>query len=95
MKCSVFRSSLKDFTYIYLKAGHDYDDLPDSLKKIFGEPVLVMNLELTPERKLAYEDVNQVMASLAEQGYHLQLPPHEDSTGLLDLPEKKEPLLFP
>ncbi len=93
MKCSVFRSNLKDFTYIYLKAGHDYDDLPDSLRTIFGEPELVMDLELSPERKLANEDVNQVMESLAEKGYHLQLPPQEDETGWLDLPEKKKTLL--
>lgn len=93
MKCSVIRSSLKDYTYIYLLEGEDYDDLPESLKSIFGEPEVVMNLELTPQRKLANEDVNQVMENLAEKGYHLQLPPQEDKTGWLDLPEKKEILL--
>ena len=93
MKCSVFRSSMKDFTYIYLLAGHDLDDLPVALKKVFGEPEFVMDLELTPDRKLAYEDVNSVLQNLAEQGYHLQMPPQEDATGLLQLPEKKEKLL--
>jgi uncharacterized protein YcgL (UPF0745 family) len=93
MKCSVVRSSLKDFTYIYLLAGRDYEDLPVSLKKVFGEPEFVMELELTPERKLAYEDVNLVIHNLEEQGYHLQMPPQEDATGLLDLPEKKDILL--
>jgi hypothetical protein len=89
MKCSVFRSSLKDFTYIYLLDGHKFEDLPQALKQIFGKPVFVLNLELTPERKLAYEDVRQVMHNLANQGYHLQLPPREDATGLLDLPERR------
>jgi len=93
MKCSVLRSSLKDFTYIYLLAGHDYDDLPVALTRVFGEPEFVMDLKLTPDRKLAYEDVNQVMKNLAEQGYHLQMPPQEDATGLLQLPDKKETLL--
>jgi len=88
MKCSVVRSSLKDFTYLYLLAGYVFDDLPDDLKKLFGRPEFVLNLELTPQRKLAYADVNQVMQNLSEQGYHLQLPPKEDATGLLDLPEK-------
>ena len=87
MKCTVFRSSLKDFTYIYLLAGQDFDDLPDSLRDVFGQPEVVMDLELTPERKLAYSDVKQVMENLSEQGYHLQLPPKEDATGLLDLPD--------
>ena len=90
MKCTVFRSSLKDFTYIFLLAGHDFDDLPDTLKEIFGQPEFVMHLELTPQRKLAYSDIKQVMQNLSEQGYHLQMPPKEDATGLLDLPVKDQ-----
>lgn len=87
MKCSVVRSPLKDYTYIYLRDGYDFDDLPTALKQAFGKPEFVINLELTPGRKLAYEDVEQVRRNLAEQGYHLQMPPREDATGLLDLPE--------
>jgi len=93
MKCSVFRSPVRGFTYIYLLAGHDYDALPVALRKLFCEPEYVMDLELTPDRKLAYEDVKQVMQNLTEQGYHLQMPPQEDATGLLQLPDKKETLL--
>lgn len=90
MKCTVVRSSRKDFTYIYLLAGQDFDDLPDTLKEVFGQPEFVMDLELTPEKKLAYEDVTQVMRNLSEQGYHLQMPPKHDATGLLDLPENSD-----
>lgn len=93
MNCSVLRSSQKDFTYIYLLDGHDYDDLPASLTKVFGEPAFVMNLELDEDRKLAYEDVKEVMKNLQEQGYHLQMSPQIDATGLLQLPEKQETLL--
>lgn len=93
MQCSVFRSDLKQYTYIYLLEGHEFDDLPDSLRKAFGKPHLVMDIELDPSKKLAYEDVKQVMANLAEQGYHLQLPPTEDPTGWLDLPAREETLL--
>ena len=89
MKCSVFRSSKKAFTYVYLAESMDVEDLPLSLRKVFGEPQYVLDLDLTKDRKLAYEDVRQVMQNLAEQGYHLQLPPKEDETGLLDLPEKE------
>jgi uncharacterized protein YcgL (UPF0745 family) len=52
-----------------------------------------MDLELTPQRTLAYEDIGLVMKNLAENGYHLQMPPQDDPTGLLELPEKKETLL--
>jgi uncharacterized protein YcgL (UPF0745 family) len=89
MKCSVVRSSLKDFTYIYLKHGFEFKDLPEALRAAFGKPQFVMNLELTPQRRLAFEDINQVMQNLADQGYHLQMPPREDATGLLDLPERR------
>lgn len=92
MKCSVVRSSVKDFTYIYLRAGQDFDDLPAELRQVFGQPELVMNLELTPDRKLAREDIRLVMKNLAEQGYHLQMPPQEDKTGLLQLPENPKKL---
>ena len=93
MKSSIFRSSLKDFTYIYLAEEKVFDDLPIALRKVFGEPEFVMDLELTPERKLAYEDVRLVKQNLAEQGYHLQMPPQEDATGLLELPKKEETIL--
>ena len=89
MKCSVIRSSLKDFTYIYLLEGHDFDDLPLALKQVFGEPEFVMDLKLTPERHLAYADIDQVIQNLSEHGYYLQLPPKEDATGLLELPARK------
>ena len=93
MKCTVLGSSQKDYTYIYLLDGQDYDHLPVALKKVFGEPEYVMTLELTPDRKLAYADTKTVMQNLRENGFHLQMPPTDDPTGLLDLPEKKEILL--
>jgi len=87
------RSSLKDFTYIYLSEDMQFDELPNSLREVFGEPEFVMTLELTVERKLAYEVTEQVMQNLREKGFHLQMPPTHDPTGLLDLIEKKETLL--
>lgn len=93
MKCSVFRSSLKDYTYLYLRDGYKFEDLPIALNKVFGEPEFVMDLDLTPGRKLAYEDVSQVMQSLREKGFHLQMPPQEDATGLLELPDRKATLI--
>ena len=93
MKCSVVRSNQKEYTYIYLLTGHDYEDLPLALKNVFGEPEFVMTLELSSDRNLAYENVETVMQNLSEKGYHLQMPPTEDPTGLLELAEKKETLL--
>ena len=93
MKCSVWKSTRKDYAYIYLAHGQDFEELPSALRKAFGEPELVMELELAPERKLAYEDTVEVMHNLSNVGYHLQLPPSDDPTGLLELNDREETLL--
>ena len=93
MKCTVLSSDNKDFAYIYLRDDYEFDDIPSALRQVFGTHSTIMTLELTPERKLAYEDVNVVIQNLRKTGYHLQMPPTEDVTGLLDLPEQKETLL--
>ena len=93
MNCTVFRSGLKAYTYVFLRDGMAWEDLPVALQKVFGEPVFVMKLKLTPERKLANEDVEQVIMNLSAHGYHLQLPPTEDPDGWLQLPPKKDTLL--
>jgi uncharacterized protein YcgL (UPF0745 family) len=87
MKCIVYRSANKDFTYLYLRNGLSFDDLPHGLMHTFGQAEQVLELELSPARKLAREDVEAVITNLREQGYHLQLPPKDDPSGWLDLPE--------
>lgn len=83
MNCSVFRSSRKDYTYLYLAEGCSLQDLPDSLIGTFGTPEFVIDLELSPERKLASEDVLEVIENLREQGFHLQLPPGDQEGDLI------------
>ena len=83
MNCSVYRSSHKDYTYLYLAEGARLEDLPDSLLGAFGTPEFVIDLELSPERKLASEDVLQVIDNLRERGFHLQLPPGDQDGDLI------------
>ncbi len=75
MNCKIYRSLKKDEMYLYLDAEADLDKLPEGLRKIVGRLELAMELELTPERKLARADVNDVIRNIAEKGYHLQVPP--------------------
>jgi uncharacterized protein YcgL (UPF0745 family) len=79
MPCWVFRSSLRDELYLYLARQDGFQDLPEALREHFGTPQLVMTLQLHAGRRLAREDPLKVMASLREQGYHLQLPPQKES----------------
>ena len=75
MQVYVYRSSLRADTYLYLKEQDAFDDLPEGLLKLFGEPVFALEFEFTPDRKLAQEDPAKVRSNLESQGFHLQMPP--------------------
>jgi len=64
---SVFRSSKKPDTYIYVRRGQAWDELPDSLRGIFGQPIHAMDLIMTPERKLARTSGKQVLEAIADK----------------------------
>ncbi len=83
MNCSIFRSNRKEYTYLYLPSGKVFKDLPSALQCAFGQPEFVIALELSPERELAREDVNEVMQNLKENGFHLQLPPGDQQGDLI------------
>ncbi|MBW4933374.1 YcgL domain-containing protein [Marinobacter sp. F4206] len=76
---SVFRSSKKRDTYIYVRRGQAWEDLPESLRGIFGQPVHSMDLIMTPDRKLARTTGKQVLEALAEKDFYLQMPEEQDS----------------
>ena len=75
MNCWIYRSPKKDEMYLYLAKEDDFDVVPEELLKRFGTPTQIMELELTPVRKLAREDVEKVKANLTDKGFHLQMPP--------------------
>lgn len=75
LRCWVYRSNRKDEMYLYLASEDGFEKLPAQLQQRFGQPSLVMELELHPQRRLAQEDVARVIDNLQRQGFHLQLPP--------------------
>ena len=52
--------------------------VPEALLPFFGTPKHAFDLVLSPERKLAREDIAKVLENLDNQGYHLQMPPPDD-----------------
>jgi len=56
MQCYVYRSSRKPDTYIYLPEKDAFDDIPEALMRVFGEPEFALEFELTPDRSLAQEN---------------------------------------
>ncbi len=60
--------------YIYLADRDDFSRVPAEIIRALGITELTMELDLTPDIKLASEDVSTVMRNLEEKGFHLQLP---------------------
>jgi uncharacterized protein YcgL (UPF0745 family) len=79
MNCRIYRCAKKQEMYLYVLCDEhgdtDIEGLPAGLLKLTGNLEKAMDLELTPERKLARADVTEVMESLNEKGFYLQMPP--------------------
>ncbi|WP_017939604.1 YcgL domain-containing protein [Zestomonas thermotolerans] len=76
--CSIYKSPRKNEMYLYVLKADALSRVPEALLSVFGPPQHVFDLVLTPQRKLAREDIKQVLENLDKQGFHLQMPPPED-----------------
>lgn len=75
MQAYVYKSQRKADTFVYLAARDDFARLPEPLRTQLGPLGFVLEVALTPERKLAREDVEVVRNNLAARGFHIQFPP--------------------
>lgn len=90
MKTFIYKSTKKEELYLYIAIKDDFSDVPQELYDSMGkEPVFVMELELKADRPLAREDVNTVMQNLANQGFHVQMPPRPEKLGEFRNPKKQ------
>lgn len=87
---SVFRSGKKRDTYLFVRRGLDWNELPESLRTVFGQPLHSMDLIMTPDRKLARTTGKQVLAALEEKDFFLQMPEEQDGY-VVDFKKKIEP----
>lgn len=76
--CSIYQSSKKSGMYLYVLKSDALERVPEALMAAFGKARHSFDLVLTPERKLASEDIAVVLENLDKQGYHLQMPPAEE-----------------
>ena len=74
MQAFVYKSLRKADTYLYLRERDAFALLPEPVRAPLGELVFVMELALTPERKLARVDPDVVRNNLSTRGFHLQFP---------------------
>jgi uncharacterized protein YcgL (UPF0745 family) len=74
MKTFVYKSTRRPDTYVYLAERDAFGVLPELAERL-GTLVFVLEVELTPERKLARTDAAVVRTNLAALGFHVQAPP--------------------
>ena len=75
MHAFVYKSLRQSDTYVYLAARDDFARLPTPLRTQVGELRFVLEVALTPERKLALADPAVVRENLATRGFYVQFPP--------------------
>jgi uncharacterized protein YcgL (UPF0745 family) len=75
MLCFIYKSLKRDELYLFLEKKDDFSAVPEELIKSLGRLQFVMELQLSPERKLAREDAKKVIAGIESKGFYIQMPP--------------------
>lgn len=84
-KCFIYRCSRKPDMYIYLLEEDDFSKVPKAIYNSLGIIEFAMELELSPDKKLARTNAEEVIQSLEENSFYLQLP---DTTSMEEIMKK-------
>ncbi len=83
MESYIYRCRNKPDIYIYLAEEGNFDNIPGAIFNSLGIIEFTMQLEITPQTKLAREDTETVLNNLNEHGFHLQLPANESVEAIM------------
>ena len=75
---SIYKSTLRDEMYLYVEKKDKLKKIPPALTEAIGKIDHVLDMLLTPERKLARADTDKVISEIKEKGFYLQMPPAQD-----------------
>ena len=75
MHAYVYKSRHRADTYVYLAARDAFERLPQAVRTRLGPLHFVLDVALVPGRRLARANPDEVRATLAARGFHLQHPP--------------------
>lgn len=75
MHAYVYKSLRKHDTYVFLAERDGFGRVPAPVLAQLGRLQFVLDVALTPGRRLARADADTVRANLAAHGFHLQMPP--------------------
>ena len=77
LHCCIYKSLHKQETFLFVLKEDDFSRVPETLLQALGKIQKVIEIELTPERKVARGNARYIMEDLLDKGFHLQLPPNE------------------
>ncbi|MCK5394455.1 MAG: YcgL domain-containing protein [Gammaproteobacteria bacterium] len=83
MLCYIYRCNLKPDMYIYLAEEDNFENVPREIYNTLGIVEFSMELDISPDTKLAKEDTTAVLNNLKEHGFHLQLPSDESVEAIM------------
>ncbi|QUM80743.1 MULTISPECIES: YcgL domain-containing protein [unclassified Moritella] len=75
MLCSIYKTNKKEEMYLFISRRDDFSQVPETLLGMFGQPKLVVTMNLTETRKLPFADTKKVLDNLTTTGFYLQMPP--------------------
>ena len=78
MKCFVYRSLKKPWSFLFVTEKGEFSELPEALLNLFGQPEFSFEFLLTSERTLQIGDAQEILEKIDEQGFYLQLPVEQE-----------------
>ena len=75
MKVTVYKASTREYLYVYVSEASGLEKVSSALLAQFGEPFVVMTLDLEAGQILARVFAEEGMAAVQDKGYYLQMPP--------------------
>lgn len=78
--CNIYRSGRKEGMYLYVNKADELKKVPEALLDLFGAPVFVTAMLITPDKKMARANAADLLADIDDKGFYLQMPPPEDDS---------------
>jgi len=94
MQLTIYRSSVKDGLYVFVKSDTTLESLPMPVRKQLGAMAeKAMELDLEKGQKLSNSDAGEVLEAIEDQGFYVQMPRDTESimaqiSGTKNVPKK-------
>ena len=76
----VYRSNKQSGSYLFLPEKNKFEKIPEELLKLLGELQFSFQFDLESNKKLIRGNASDVLKSLKEIGYFLQISPKKEAS---------------